>query len=81
MERLGFSKDFIFWIRSYLSNRKLKVNLNKTFSEPGKLLWGVPQGSILGPLLCINNTPQATKCELFLYAKGTYLTFQHSDFK
>ena len=48
---LGFSKDIILWFKSYLSNRKVKVNLSKYFSEPGQLLRGVPQGSILGPLL------------------------------
>ena len=51
MEFLGFSKNVILWFQSYLSKRKFKVNLNKTFSEPGNLLCGVPQGSILGPLL------------------------------
>ena len=69
MEFLGFSKDVILWFKSYLSNRKFKVNLNKTFSEPGKLLCGVPQGTILGPLLFllyINDMPQAVECELLL---------------
>ena len=46
LEFLGFSKNVILWFKSYLSFRKFKVNLNKTFSEPGKLLCGVPQGSI-----------------------------------
>ena len=49
MEYLGFSKHVILWFKWYLSNRKFKVNLSKTFSEPGKLLRGVPPGSILGP--------------------------------
>ena len=37
MEFLGFSKNVILWFKSYLSHRKFKVNLNKSFSEPGQL--------------------------------------------
>ena len=82
MEFLGFSKNVILWFKSYLSHRKFKVNLNKSFSEPGQLLCGVPQGSILGPLLFllyINDMPQAVKFELLLYPDGTCLIFQLSD--
>ena len=82
MEYLGFSKHVILWFKSYLSKRIFKVNLNKIFSEPGKLLCGVPQGSILGPLLFllyINDMPQAVQSELLLYADDTCLIFQHSD--
>jgi len=84
MEYLGFSKHVVLWFKSYLSKRIFIVNLNKTFSEPGKLLCGVPQGSILGPLLFllyINDMPQAVQCELLLYADDTCLIFQHSDIK
>ena len=51
MEFLGFSQNVILSFKSYLSQRKFKVNLNKSFSEPGQPLCGAPQGSILGPLL------------------------------
>ena len=69
------------WFKSYLSNRKFKVNLNQFFSEPGNLLCGIPQRSILGPLiflLYINDMPQSVNCELLLYANGTCLIFQHN---
>ena len=82
MEFLGFSKDDILWFKSYLSNRKSKVNLNKTFLELGKLLCVVPQGSTLGLLLFplyINDMPQAVECELLLYADDICLLFQHSN--
>ena len=84
MEFLGFSESVTLWFKSYLSNRKFKVNLNQTFSEPGDLLCGVPQGSILGPLLFllyINDMPQSVNCELLLYADDTCLIFQHNDIK
>ena len=82
MKHLGFSKEATLWFKSYLSNRKFKVHINKTFSESGNLLCGVPQGSILGPLLFllyINDMPQVIDCELLLYADDTCLISQHKD--
>ena len=69
----------ILWFESYLSGRTFKVNIDKKFSDPGNLTCGVPQGSILGPLLFllyVNGMPQTVKCDLFLYADDTYFTFQ-----
>ena len=39
------------WISSYLSNRKQCVNFDGAMSQPMSITCGVPQGSILGPLL------------------------------
>ena len=81
---LGFSCKVIDWYKSYLSSRKFHVNIQDIFSTSVDLRCGVPQGSILGPLLfllCINNMPQAVDCDLFLalflYADNTCLLFQH----
>jgi len=39
------------WIISFLSNRKQRITLNNTFSEWKQVISGIPQGSILRPLL------------------------------
>ena len=81
---IGFSEEVIGWFRSYLSNRKFKVNINKAFSEYGEVTCGVLQGSILGPLLFllyVNDMPQALSCDLLLYADDSCLIFQHKDVK
>ena len=53
MEFIGLSEETTRWFKSYLSNRKFKVHIKNTFSEPGNLLCEVPQtqGFILGPIL------------------------------
>ena len=58
------------------------VSLNSYISSAGKIICGVPQGSILGPLLFllyINDMPQAVETDLFFYADDTGLVFQHRD--
>ena len=48
---LGFAESTIRWHKSYLTKMCFIVNVGKDFSSPGKLSYGVPQGSIPGPLL------------------------------
>ena len=47
----GFSKEALKLMKSYLKNRKQKVQINNKFSSERDVIAGVPQGSIDGPLL------------------------------
>ena len=47
----GLDGTVLLWIKSYLSNRKQKIKIGDSFSESVIFPFGVPQGSILGPLL------------------------------
>ena len=47
----GLGGTVLNWFKSYLTNRVQCVKINKTFSCDKPLLFGVPQGSVLGPLL------------------------------
>ena len=51
LKSFGFTGDALDWVNSYLSNRKQKVRNDLGESEWIHLKNGVPQGSILGPLL------------------------------
>ena len=58
---LGFSNSAVDWYRSYLENRTFLVSVETELSNAGKLECGVPQGSIIGPLiflLYVNDMPQ-----------------------
>lgn len=51
LQDIGLSPSTIQWFRSYLSYRYQAVRINTALSEPLLMRYGVPQGSILGPLL------------------------------
>ena len=59
-----------------------RLNLENCYSDPSNITFGVPQGSILGPLLFliyVSDMPQAVKSNLFLYADDSRLVFQGKD--
>ena len=47
----GFFNDALLMIYSYLTGRKQRVKVNSSFSTWQETFAGVPQGSVLGPLL------------------------------
>ena len=73
------------WIADYLFNRQQYISYNWTLSEPQVINCGVPQVSILGPLLfviLINHAHQCLKnCTMLMYTDDTVLLYSHSSSK
>ena len=82
LSAIGFSNHTTGWFKSYLSNQLFRVNLENCYSDPSNITCGLPQGSVLGPLLFViyvNDIPHAVKSNLFLYADVSCLVFQGND--
>jgi hypothetical protein len=71
------------WFRNYLSNRTQYVQYNNTKSATTIMPCGVPQGSVLGPLLFIiytNDLPNClSSCKAILFADDTTLYLSSSN--
>ena len=71
------------WFRSYLSDRNQYASVNGSNSKLLSITCGVPQGSVLGPLLLlihINDLPNASeKLKLYLFADDTNIYFESND--
>ena len=77
---IGFCDDIVNWFHSYLTDQAFLVSIENKYSSILKILCGVPQGSILGPLLFliyVNDMKQAVSSDLLLYADDSCLVFQH----
>ena len=84
LQALGLNNVSVLWFDSYLTNRTQKVNINGTFSKSRTVPCGVPQGSILGPLLLllyVKDMESAVKCKLILYADDSALLVSGKDVK
>ncbi len=79
LENCGIRGLPLQWVKSYLQNRTQQVQINNSVSDPIELTFGVPQGSILGPILFIlyvNNLHSLIKKgHSVQYADDTTLTY------
>ena len=73
----GINTKVISWTQSFLTNRRQRVLVNgEESSSWSKVISGIPQGSILGPLLFmiyINDLPSITNSNILLFADDTKL--------
>jgi len=82
LKKIGLGRVELAWFQSYLSERKQFVFFNGKCSPLLEILLGVPQGSILGPLLFliyINDLPLVSSLLCSLFADDTMLLASGPD--
>ena len=83
LKAYGFSKEALKLMKSYLKNRKQKVQINNKFSSERDVIAGIPQGSIDGSLLFnlfINDLVFfIEQCSLSNYANDNSLSISGED--
>ena len=73
------------WFSSYLLNRNQSTQIGSTVSNIEEIVCGVPQGSVLGPLLFLIYVNDIYRCsqifEFYLFADDTNLLYSNKDLK
>ena len=83
LEKLNISENLHKWFNAYLSNRSQVTFMNGITSPAASLSHGVPQGSILGPMLFnlyINDLPKVVNNNMILYADDSVIFADSSTF-
>ena len=83
LESYGLGNTELDCFQSYLSDRKQVVSIGKETSHYCSITSGVPQGSILGPLLFVLFTNDLSKvltqCQILMYTDDTVMYFSATD--
>ena len=83
MSKIGINGVELEWFKNYLSNRQQFVHVNNTDSTKLKIDRGVPQGSILGPILFliyINDLKNCTDLFTLLFADDSNFLISGKNF-
>ncbi len=70
----GIDGALLSWIKDFLTSRQMRVCVNSGSSKWSTVTSGVPQGSVLGPLLFllyVNDIPSELKCKIKMFADDT----------
>jgi len=76
LKMYGFSGKLLSWIKSFLTVRTMLVGIRGAFSQLIEVLSGVPQGSVLDPLLSllfVNELPEWIRGSMKMFADDTKL--------
>ena len=78
----GLHNNLIKWIASFISDRSFAIRVDGFLSEPHAINSGVPQGSVISPLLFIlfiNDLLSSTSSSIYSFADDTYLSSSFSS--
>ena len=72
----GIKGQLLSWIKTFLTTRKMRVVVDGEFSSEADVISGVPQGTVLGPILFlvhINDLPECVSSSVRLFADDCLL--------
>ena len=80
--KIGVSTQLLRWIRCFLMSRVMQVKVSSTLSDAVPVTSGVPQGSVLGPvlfLIFVNHVVANLSCKFMIFADDIKLYLAHQS--